>query len=202
MRALPKRALVSCFAPTFHHALGYLDPFVVQLGFRTDLQRSWDRWPIPRSSQRSLIGVAQLSLLGIMARGTSERAVSNTPSSCTPTTDSTSFRSARRLPCTSSPPTGASVERLERDAEAAWAPPRRAASIRGGDIERNVDASSTRSLTATPGAVFDVVCANAGWRSWSRVAPRICSRDSIRRAPVSRSGAPPRAARTARRGLE
>jgi len=144
------------FAPTFHHALGNLTPIRRSLGFRT-VFNVLGPLANPALVQRSLIGVAQHPLLDNMAhvlqaRKTRYAILVNADDGL----DELSLGSSSTLHFIS--PERHAVERVNAGDELGVH--HDAASIRGGDTAHNVRA--VRSfLDATPGPVFDVVCANA-----------------------------------------
>jgi anthranilate phosphoribosyltransferase len=144
------------YAPTYHHALGYLGPIRRQLGFRT-VFNILGPLANPALVQRSLVGVAQLSLLANMAgvlaaRGTLYAILVNSDDGL----DELSLGSSSTLHVVT--PEGQRVERIDASEELGLR--HNAASIRGGDTAENVRV--VRSfLTGESGAVFDVACANA-----------------------------------------
>jgi anthranilate phosphoribosyltransferase len=144
------------FAPTFHHALGYLTPIRRALGFRT-VFNVLGPLANPALVQRSLIGVAQRPLLDNMAhvlqaRGVHYAILVNADDGL----DELSLGSPSTLHFISRE--GHAVERIDAGTELGLH--HDAASIRGGDTEHNVRV--VRSfLEASSGPVFDVVCANA-----------------------------------------
>ena len=145
------------YAPTFHPALGNLVPIRRALRFRT-IFNVLGPLANPALVRRALIGVAQAHLLDAMAEvlhargalycvlvhaddGLDELSL-GTPSS---------LHEIR--------PEGVTVRDVDAGAELGLH--HSAASIRGGGIAENVEV--VRSfLEATPGAIFDVTCANAG----------------------------------------
>ena len=145
------------FAPTFHPALGYLTPIRRALGFRT-IFNVLGPLANPALVQRSLIGVAQRHLLGSMAqvlhaRGIRYAILVNADDGL----DELSLGSASTLHVIT--PDGVEVQRF--DAGAALGRHHDVDTLRGGDVDANVRAVR-EFLDATPGPVFDVVCANAG----------------------------------------
>lgn len=144
------------FAPTFHHALGNLTPVRRALGFRT-IFNVLGPLANPAQVERSLIGVSQHAQLEpmsqvLLARGMRHAILVNSDDGV----DELSLGSPSTLYTVS--PEGVSVRRLDAASEL-----RRhhdVASIRGGDINFNLDVIHS-FLKGTPGAVFDVVCANA-----------------------------------------
>lgn len=144
------------FAPTFHHALGYLSPIRRALGFRT-IFNVLGPLANPALVERSLIGVAQRHLLDHMshvlhARGIKYAILVNADDGL----DELSLGSDSTLHLIS--PDGVEIERLDAAGELG----RRhdVAAIRGGDTEHNL-AVVRAFLEGRPGPVFDVVCANA-----------------------------------------
>jgi anthranilate phosphoribosyltransferase len=145
------------FAPTFHPALGYLTPIRRALAFRT-VFNVLGPMANPALVQRSLIGVAQLPLLDKMARVLQARHVRYAILvHADDGLDELSLGSPSTLHFVS--PEGHAIERVDAGEELGVH--RAADTIRGGDTADNVRA--VRSfLDATPGPVYDVVCANAG----------------------------------------
>ena len=145
------------FAPTFHHGLGYLTPIRRALGFRT-VFNVLGPLANPALVRRSLIGVAQSSLLDhmawvLVARGIDHAILVNADDGL----DELSLGTPSTLHVIS--PLGAEVQRLDAGAELGLH--HHVESIRGGDTEDNV--AVVRSfLEGRQGPVFDVVCANAG----------------------------------------
>lgn len=145
------------FAPTFHHGLGYLTPIRRALGFRT-IFNVLGPLANPALVRRTLIGVAQASLLGAMtqvlvARGVDHAILVNADDGL----DELSLGASSTLHVIT--PDGVDVQRL--DAGARLGLRHDAASVRGGDITHNMEVART-FLDGRPGPVFDVVCANAG----------------------------------------
>lgn len=144
------------FAPTFHHALGYLTPIRRALGFRT-IFNVLGPLANPALVERSLIGVAERPLLEPMAqvlrtRGIRFAILVNADDGL----DELSLGAPSTVHTVT--PDGVTVTRL--DAPSELARHHSAASLRGGDTSENVRV--VRSfLDGQPGAVFDVVCANA-----------------------------------------
>jgi anthranilate phosphoribosyltransferase len=144
------------YAPIYHHALSYLGPIRRALGFRT-VFNILGPLANPALVQRSLVGVAQLSLLENMAgvlqaRGIRYAILVNADDGL----DELSLGSPSTLRVVT--PEGQRAERL--DAGEVLGLRHDAKSIRGGDTETNVRV--VRSfLEGRQGAVFDVVCANA-----------------------------------------
>jgi anthranilate phosphoribosyltransferase len=144
------------FAPTFHHALGYLTPIRRALGFRT-IFNVLGPLANPALVERSLIGVAQHQLLGHMAhvlqaRGIRYAILVNADDGL----DELSLGSPSTLHVIT--PESIVVERLDAPAELGLH--HSAQSLLGGDARENVRV--VRSLLdGEHGAVFDVVCANA-----------------------------------------
>ena len=144
------------YAPTYHHALGYLGPIRRQLGFRT-VFNVLGPLANPALVQRSLVGVAQLSLLANMAgvlaaRGVLYAILVNSDDGL----DELSLGSPATLHVVT--PQGHLVERMNASEQLGVR--HEAASIRGGDTSDNVRVVHS-FLAGEPGAVFDVVCANA-----------------------------------------
>ena len=144
------------FAPTFHHALGYLTPIRRALTFRT-IFNVLGPLANPALVERALIGVAQASLLDHMAivlhaRGIRYAILVNADDGL----DELSLGSTSTLHLIS--PDKRSVRRLDAGDELGRH--HDAASIRGGDTEHNVGVVRA-FLEGRQGPVFDVVCANA-----------------------------------------
>ncbi|HUY42549.1 MAG TPA: anthranilate phosphoribosyltransferase [Acidimicrobiales bacterium] len=157
-----------CYAPTFHPALAYLGPIRKSLGFRT-IFNVLGPLANPALVQRQLIGVSQEHLLESMAdvlqaRGTQYAILVHGDDGL----DELSLGSPSRLAIVTS--TSRSAELL--DAGAQLGLHHDAASIRGGDVTHNVRVVR-EVLAGAPGAVFDVVCANAALAL--RVAERTSS---------------------------
>jgi anthranilate phosphoribosyltransferase len=144
------------FAPTFHHGLGYLTPIRRALGFRT-IFNVLGPLANPALVRRTLIGVAQASLLTAMtqvllARGVDHAILVNADDGL----DELSLGTASTLHVIT--PNGAEIQRL--DAGAVLGLHHEAAALRGGDTAHNVTVVR-EFLEGRPGPVFDVVCANA-----------------------------------------
>jgi anthranilate phosphoribosyltransferase len=145
------------YAPTYHHALGYLGPIRRQLAFRT-IFNVLGPLANPALVRRSLVGVAPLSLLENMAgvlevRGIDYAILVNSDDGL----DELSLGSLATLRVVT--PEGQRVERIDAGVELdlRWD----AQSVRGGDTDSNVRIVRT-FLDGEQGAIFDVVCANAG----------------------------------------
>jgi anthranilate phosphoribosyltransferase len=144
------------FAPTFHHALGYLTPIRRALGFRT-IFNVLGPLANPALVQRSLIGVAQSSLLSDMARvmhsrGTRHSILVNADDGL----DELSLGAVSTLYTVT--PDRVTIERLDAGPELGRV--HAASQLRGGDTSRNV-AAVRDFLAGGPGPVLDVACANA-----------------------------------------
>ena len=144
------------FAPTYHHALGYLTPIRRALNFRT-IFNVLGPLANPALVERSLIGVAQASLLVHMAevlraRGTRCSVLVNGDDGL----DELSLGSPSTLHTVT--PEGVVVSRL--DAGEVLGRHHSAESIRGGNAQENL-AIVHRFLDGEPGPVFDVAVANA-----------------------------------------
>jgi len=144
------------FAPTYHHALGNLTPIRRALGFRTVFNVIG---PLanPALVERSLVGVAQASLLDKMAHVLGTRGIRlaylvHSDDGL----DELSLGSPSTLYTVA--PDGVTV--LRQDAGAQLGRRHDATALRGGDTAENVAALHS-FLDAAPGAVFDVACANA-----------------------------------------
>lgn len=144
------------FAPTYHHALGYLTPIRRALGFRT-IFNVLGPLANPARVQRGLIGVAQSHLLAPMAevmfaRGVTRVVLVHGDDGL----DELSLGTTSTLHTVT--PEGVRVSQM--DAGELLGRRHDAATIRGGDTSDNV-AVVRRFLEGTPGPVMDVVCANA-----------------------------------------
>ncbi len=144
------------FAPTFHHGLGYLTPIRRALGFRT-IFNVLGPLANPALVRRALIGVAQAPLLDSMAQVLVARGIEHAILvHADDGLDELSLGAPSTLHVIT--PESAVVERF--DAPEVLGRRHDVSAIRGGDIEVNVRA--VRSfLSAEPGPVFDVACANA-----------------------------------------
>ncbi len=145
------------FAPTFHHGLGYLTPIRRALGFRT-IFNVLGPLANPALVRRSLIGVAQSTLLDSMAqvlvaRGIEYAILVHADDGL----DELSLGAPSTLHVIT--PGSATVQRL--DAGEILGRRHAVTAIRGGDVEANV-AAMREFLAGAPGPVFDVACANAG----------------------------------------
>ncbi|MGD0054659.1 MAG: anthranilate phosphoribosyltransferase [Acidimicrobiales bacterium] len=144
------------FAPTFHHALGNLTPIRRALGFRT-VFNVLGPLANPALVERTLVGVAQATLLDKMAHVLQTRGIRLAYLvHADDGLDELSLGSPSTLYTVS--PDGVTVVRL--DAGEQLDRRHSAASLLGGDTRENV-AAVHAFLDATPGAVFDVACANA-----------------------------------------
>lgn len=144
------------FAPTFHHALGYLTPIRRALAFRT-IFNVLGPLANPALVERSMIGVAQRPHLEKMAhvlqqRGIRQAVLVNGDDGL----DELSLGATSTVCFVSA--TECRLERLHAGDELGLH--HDVASIRGGDTEHNL--AVVRSfLAGQRGPVFDVVCANA-----------------------------------------
>ena len=146
-----------CFAPTFHHALGYLTPIRRALGFRTAFNVLG---PLanPALVSKALIGVSQNQIMEQMAavlgvRGIEFEILVHSDDGI----DVISLGSNATLHYV----TDSSIETKRVDAAKELGISHDVSAIRGGDVATNVEV--VRSfLNGTQGPVFDVVCANAG----------------------------------------
>ncbi len=155
--SLEEASIAFLFAPTYHHALGYLAPIRRALSFRT-IFNVLGPLANPARVTRSLIGVAQAHLLDPMARVVQARH---------PThavlvhghdgLDELSLGTVSSLIRV----TPADVSLSEIDAGADLGRRHTAADIRGGATQDNV-AVVRAFLAGREGAVMDVACANAG----------------------------------------
>lgn len=144
------------FAPTYHHALGYVTPVRRALAFRT-IFNVLGPLANPALVQRALIGVAQRELLENMAQVLQSRGIRFAILvSADDGLDELTLGSFSTLYSVTSQEH--TVQRVDAGAELG----RRhdAASIRGGDTSHNVQVVRT-FLDGRQGPVFDVVCANA-----------------------------------------
>ncbi|HEY5103441.1 MAG TPA: anthranilate phosphoribosyltransferase [Acidimicrobiales bacterium] len=144
------------FAPTFHHALGYLTPIRRTLGFRT-IFNVLGPLANPALVERALIGVAQRHLLDDMAqvlhaRGIRYAILVNSDDGL----DELSLGSPANLRFIT--PEGRTTQRVDAGAELGMR--HSVESIRGGDLDVNLRALHS-FLEGKQGPVFDVVCANA-----------------------------------------
>ncbi len=144
------------FAPTFHHALGYVTPIRRALAFRT-IFNVLGPLANPALVQRALIGVAQHQLLDNMARVLQVRGIRfailvNADDGL----DELSLGSASTLHYIT--PQVHTIQRIDAGDELGRH--HDAASIRGGDTSHNVQVIWA-FLEGRQGPVFDVVCANA-----------------------------------------
>jgi anthranilate phosphoribosyltransferase len=145
------------FAPTYHHALGYLTPIRRSLYFRT-VFNVLGPLANPARVRRALIGVAPSSHLDHMARVIRSR---GTDLSILVSGDDGLDELSLGGPSTLHRVTrsGTTVERIDAGEELG----RRHGvdSLRGGDVAHN--ARVVRAfLDATAGPIFDIACANAG----------------------------------------
>ncbi len=144
------------FAPTFHHALGYLTPIRRALGFRT-IFNVLGPLANPALVRRSLIGVAQAPLLDhmawvLVARGIDYAILVSADDGL----DELSLGTPSTLHIIT--PLGSKVQRMDAPAELGLH--HHVESIRGGDTAHNVHVVRD-FLQGRQGPVFDVVCANA-----------------------------------------
>ncbi len=154
------------YAPTFHHALGYLTPIRRALSFRT-VFNVLGPLANPALVQRALIGVSQDSLLDHMAevlhaRGIRFAILVHGDDGL----DELSLGAPSTVHVVT--PEGRSVERVDAGAEIGRH--HDVGSIRGGDAAHNV-AVVRAFLEGRQGPVFDVACANAALAL--RVAGRV-----------------------------
>ena len=155
--SLEEAHIAFLFAPTYHHALGYLTPIRRALGFRT-IFNVLGPLANPARVKRSLIGVAQAPLLDAMAQVLHTHGVTNAVLvHGHDGLDELSLGTTSSL--ISVTPEG--VRLSEIDAGALLERHHAVSDIRGGDTQDNV-AVVRAFLEGTPGAVMDVVCANAG----------------------------------------
>lgn len=161
----PPQVVIACieaagigfmFAPTFHHALGYLTPIRRALNFRT-IFNVLGPLANPAQVRRTLIGVAQPHLLDHMAQVLLARGVE---SAILVNGDEGLDELSLGGPSTLRVVTETTIETRHLDAGSELGVSHDVASIRGGDITHNVGV--VRSfLEGVQGPVFDVVCANA-----------------------------------------
>lgn len=144
------------FAPTFHHALGYLTPIRRALGFRT-VFNILGPLANPALVERALIGVAQSPQLDNMAHVLHARGIRRAI-----LVHADDGLDELSLGATSTlyeiTPDGIATTRVDAGAELE----RRhsAASLRGGDTAHNVEVVH-RFVEGERGPVHDVACANA-----------------------------------------
>lgn len=145
------------FAPTYHHALRYLTPIRRTLSFRS-VFNVLGPLANPAQVQRTLIGVAQEALMDDMAHVLSERGV----------VSATLVRGSDGLdelslgaPSTLIDVRGSDITHSVIDAGGELGRPHDVREIAGGQTNDNVTVVR-QFLDGSPGAVFDVVCANAG----------------------------------------
>jgi len=155
-RCVEEAGIGFLFAPTFHHALAHLGPIRRELGFRT-IFNVLGPLANPALVERSLIGVAQSHLLDAMAqvlraRGVRHAILVHSDDGL----DELSLGAPSTLHVVTSE--GVTIERLDAPQELGLS--HDVSELRGGGIEQNVNAVRL-FLDATPGAVFDVACANA-----------------------------------------
>ena len=146
-----------CFAPTFHHALGYLTPIRRALGFRT-VFNVLGPLANPALVSKALIGVSQNQIMEQMAavlgaRGIEFAVLVHSDDGL----DELSLGSASTLHYV----TGSNVETKRIDAAKELGISHDVATIRGRDVATNVEVVRN-FLSGSEGPVFDVVCANAG----------------------------------------
>jgi anthranilate phosphoribosyltransferase len=146
-----------CFAPTFHHALGYLTPIRRALGFRT-VFNVLGPLANPALVSKALIGVSQNQIMEQMAavlgvRGIEFAVLVHSDDGL----DELSLGSASTLHYV----TGSNIETKRIDAAKELGISHDVATIRGGDVATNVEVVRN-FLSGSEGPVFDVVCANAG----------------------------------------
>ena len=158
VRACVERASIGfCFAPTFHHALARLAPVRRALGFRT-VFNVLGPLANPALVERSLVGVAPARLVEPMAQVLAARGMRYAILvSGADGLDELSLAG----PTTVATVTPEEVVLSTIDAGAVLGRRHGAESLRGGGVADNV-AVVRRFLAGEPGAVFDVVCANAG----------------------------------------
>jgi anthranilate phosphoribosyltransferase len=145
------------FAPRYHHALAHLGPIRRALSFRT-VFNVLGPLANPALVERSLIGVAQLPLLDKMARVVEAR---GTRYSILVNSDDGLDELSLGAPATFEVVSAEGRIRERVDAGAELGVRHEAASLRGGDVARNVEVARA-FLEGRQGPVFDVVCANAG----------------------------------------
>jgi anthranilate phosphoribosyltransferase len=145
------------FAPRYHHALSHLGPIRRALSFRT-VFNVLGPLANPALVERSLIGVAQLPLLDKMARVVEAR---GTRYSILVNSDDGLDELSLGAPATCEVVSAEGRIRERIDAGAELGVRHEAASLRGGDVARNVEVARA-FLEGRQGPVFDVVCANAG----------------------------------------
>jgi anthranilate phosphoribosyltransferase len=155
-RCVQEAGIGFLFAPMFHHALAYMGPIRRELGFRT-IFNVLGPLANPALVERSLIGVAQTSLLDNMAHVLRARGIQHAILvHADDGLDELSLGSPSTLHIVT--PDSVTVQVLDAPQELGLH--HDVASLRGGGIEQNVNAVRV-FLDATPGPVFDVACANA-----------------------------------------
>ncbi len=155
-RCVAEAGIGFLFAPVFHPALGRLGPIRRALGFRT-VFNVLGPLANPALVRRAFIGVAPLALLDPMARVVHARA---TTEAILVHADDGLDELSLGTTCTMYHVTAENVTITRPDPGAQLGRRHDAVSLRGGDRDENV--AVVRSfLEARPGAVFDVVCANA-----------------------------------------
>jgi anthranilate phosphoribosyltransferase len=145
------------FAPSFHPALANLVPIRRALRFRT-IFNVLGPLANPALVQRSLIGVAPLSLLDKMAEVLHQRGIRR---AILVSSDDGLDELSLGAPATMEYVSGDTRYRRRIDAASALGIRHNADDIRGGDVEENV-AFTRAFLEGARGAIFDTVCANAG----------------------------------------
>ncbi len=154
--SLEEASIAFLFAPTYHHALGYLTPIRRALSFRT-IFNVLGPLANPARVSRSVIGVAQAHLLDAMAQVLSAHDVTHAVLvHGHDGLDELSLGTTSSL--ISVTPSGVALSELDAGHDLG----RRhdASEIRGGDTQENVRVVR-QFLGGAEGAVMDVVCANA-----------------------------------------
>jgi anthranilate phosphoribosyltransferase len=154
--SLEEACIAFLFAPTYHHALGYLTPIRRALSFRT-IFNVLGPLANPARVKRSLIGVAQAHLLDAMAQVLYAHDVTNAVLvHGHDGLDELSLGTTSTLITVT--PEGVLLSEI--DAGALLGRRHDVSDIRGGDTADNV-AVVRAFLDGTPGPVMDVACANA-----------------------------------------
>jgi anthranilate phosphoribosyltransferase len=144
------------FAPIFHPALANLIPIRRALRFRT-IFNVLGPLANPALVQRSLIGVAPVSLLDKMAEVLHQRGIRR---AILVNSDDGLDELSLGAPATMEYVAGETRYRRRIDAANALGVRHGADEIRGGDVQENV-ALTRAFLEGARGAIFDTVCANA-----------------------------------------
>lgn len=145
------------FAPTYHHALGYLVPIRRALNFRT-IFNVLGPLANPAMVQRTLIGVAQPHLMASMAQVMFTRGVER---AVLVNGDEGLDELSLGAPSTMVTITSEGVHTQKIDAGEVLGRRHDVSTIKGGQTEDNLSIFRT-FLEGQQGPIFDVACANAG----------------------------------------